>query len=337
MARLASSRGSVRCAALSLCLALVCLLAPWSTPSIAAQTLDLAGYRQIIASSLSDLRQGTASPHDVADRLRSITAVTMPDRSSITPDVQGVIGYLDGTPPRVSDAESSLAAILAELDRAQANPMTAGERRDATARLNSILARSEFHARPEHHRQSIAAWIGHQLGRLLGPIFAPIGRIIAGWLWAVVPSTSVWTVAVIAVGLVAIVAVVVVAVRGIRRAFGPPVARLPESLGRRSISAAELRAEAEALARNRSYRLAVRALYLSALIQLDEQGILPFERSLTNREVLHAAAARGGSMLGDRLAPLVERFDLYWYGSESCGEADYKDFVRLTTWALEAK
>jgi hypothetical protein len=138
------------------------------------------------------------------------------------------------------------------------------------------------------------------------------------------------------IGVVALTALGIWAVRGLRRGFAPGVARLPVVAPGERINAVDLRREAEELAAHRSYRLAIRALYLAALLRLDERGVLAFDRALTNREVLKSAGTTGSASLVERLAPLVERFDRHWYGAVVCTEDDFREFSRLTAWAWEA-
>jgi hypothetical protein len=135
--------------------------------------------------------------------------------------------------------------------------------------------------------------------------------------------------------VVALTALSIWAIRGLRRGFAPGVARLPVVAPGERLTAIDLRREAEEMAGERSYRLAIRALYLAALVRLDERGVLSFERALTNREVLKNAGASGRSSLVDRLAPLVDRFVRHWYGAVVCTEDDYREFSRLAAWAWE--
>lgn len=77
-------------------------------------------------------------------------------------------------------------------------------------------------------------------------------------------------------------------------------------------TAAEARSQAQTLAGTGNYRAAVRQLYLAALLHLDEQGLLRFQRDQTNREVL--AQTKPGTEVHAHLKPAVETFDRVWYG-----------------------
>lgn len=314
---------------------LALVMASSNTHVADAQTLDLAGYRQVIQSSLTTLRNDPGSATEVANNLEAISGVRPTTQSMVKPDLSMVVSYLDAKPARVADAEAALSAILAHLDRAQnagANTQRLG---NADASLQSILARSEFNQKPSDASPSLTGWILHQLRRLLGPVLAPVGRFFVNLLRGVMPSPTVWVIGMGVVGLLAIAVVIAGPIRSIRRGFGPSVARHSIGIDSARLSAAELRDEADALARNNSYRLAIRTLYLAALMRLDERGVLRFDRSLTNREVLKTAATMGELALADRLAPLVNRFDRCWYGADTCSEQDYDEFTRLSRWAWE--
>jgi len=77
-------------------------------------------------------------------------------------------------------------------------------------------------------------------------------------------------------------------------------------------TASEVFDQASVLAHNGDYRAAVRSLYLSALLWLDEQDLLRYDRALTNREHLERAQRNPDLLL--RLKPVIETFDQVWYG-----------------------
>ena len=74
----------------------------------------------------------------------------------------------------------------------------------------------------------------------------------------------------------------------------------------------ERQKQAGEIARGGDYRAAMRYLYLSALLWLDERDMLRYDRALTNREYLERL--RDNAMLRERLRPMVETFDQVWYG-----------------------
>lgn len=74
------------------------------------------------------------------------------------------------------------------------------------------------------------------------------------------------------------------------------------------------------------YRTAVRYLYLSALLLLEERGLLRYDRSLTNREYLRTIAHR--PELSVVLRDVIEVFDRVWYGFQPLAAAEYNEYAR---------
>ena len=91
--------------------------------------------------------------------------------------------------------------------------------------------------------------------------------------------------------------------------------------------AALARAETAEAASN--FREALRFLYLSAILHLQERGILPYDKSLTNREYLRQAQA--DAELHTALGPAITVFDEVWYGHKPCDAetvANYRNLLQ---------
>lgn len=88
-------------------------------------------------------------------------------------------------------------------------------------------------------------------------------------------------------------------------------------------------ARAETAEAASDFRGALRFLYLSAILHLQERGVLPYDRSLTNREYLDQAQA--DSDLHTTLGPAITLFDEVWYGYKPCDAetvANYRDLLQ---------
>ena len=81
---------------------------------------------------------------------------------------------------------------------------------------------------------------------------------------------------------------------------------------------------AQSLSRGRDFRSAVRYLYLSSLLLLDERGLLRYDRTRTNREVLHPVADK--PELAQPLSEVVDVFDNVWYGYHELDEDRFKHY-----------
>lgn len=81
---------------------------------------------------------------------------------------------------------------------------------------------------------------------------------------------------------------------------------------------------AQQLSRGGDYRSAVRYLYLSSLLLMDERGVLRYDRSKTNREYLRSVA--NSPELAQPLEEVIEVFDNVWYGYHSLEEDTFKHY-----------
>ena len=73
------------------------------------------------------------------------------------------------------------------------------------------------------------------------------------------------------------------------------------------------------------YRTAVRYLYLSSLLLLDERGLLRYNRSQTNREYLRSVAHL--PKFAAILREVIDVFDRVWYGYQTLDEATYTQYA----------
>ncbi len=88
-------------------------------------------------------------------------------------------------------------------------------------------------------------------------------------------------------------------------------------------------AHAETAEASNDFRGALRYLYLSAVLHLQERGILPYDKSMTNREYLHQSQV--DINLQKTLGPAVTVFDEVWYGHKPCDAetvANYRDLLQ---------
>ncbi len=88
-------------------------------------------------------------------------------------------------------------------------------------------------------------------------------------------------------------------------------------------------AHADTAEASNDFRGALRYLYLSAVLHLQEHGILPYDKSLTNREYLHQSQL--DINLQETLGPAVTVFDEVWYGHKPCDAetvANYRDLLQ---------
>ena len=88
-------------------------------------------------------------------------------------------------------------------------------------------------------------------------------------------------------------------------------------------------AHAETAEAASDFRGALRYLYLSAILHLQERGVLPYDKSLTNREYL--SQAQNDVDLYAALGPAIKVFDEVWYGYKPCDAetvANYRSLLQ---------
>jgi hypothetical protein len=92
---------------------------------------------------------------------------------------------------------------------------------------------------------------------------------------------------------------------------------------------------AEDLSTQGDYRNAIRYLYLSSLLVLDEQGLMRYDRSRTNREYLRSVSSK--PELAKPLHDVIDVFDRVWYGFEGVDEETYQSYVERVDELREKK
>lgn len=87
--------------------------------------------------------------------------------------------------------------------------------------------------------------------------------------------------------------------------------------------------QSEIAVTSHNFRDALRFLYLSAILHLQERGVLTYDKSLTNLEYLHTLQAH--VELQEVLRPVIQVFDDVWYGYKPCNAdtiANYRELLQ---------
>jgi hypothetical protein len=275
------------------------LLAP---PAVIAQSQPpsletYAGWvREAFAAAQRSDRLGL---EDAAARLVATNSVRLPDDATIGVDNGWLRDALKSTEPDLPVIAARLGAIIDAL----AQPPSSAPA-DARERLQRLLDQPPF-KRPDEPQTP--AWLREffdWLGRVLEDAFRPLGRISPTG-----GRTAAWVIAII--GAVLLVGVLIYLLRGLRRGMVAS-AQAEDDDPAANLTAKTALDQAGGLARGGDYRTAVRYMYISALLWLDERDILRYDRALTNREYLERV--RDNPALSQRMTPIVETFDRVWYG-----------------------
>jgi hypothetical protein len=261
-------------------------------------------YAAALGDALAAVRRGEAAR--AADILARIAPAQVAAGYTLPVDNRDLLAALRAPAPDLPAAEAQLIALLAEV---MAAPDGRPPDPAVFAALDAVLAQPEFQPA---QRDPVDSFIGDLLHRLLN---LPIeDRQIRVNLVAVG-------------GTLLVLAVLGALIYNLWRMVAPHTA-LPvagDQAGER-LSARGALAQAGTLAAGGDYRAAIRYLYLSTLLLLDERRALRYDRSLTNREVLAQIAS--DEALVERLRPVVDEFDRVWYGFAPVDEAEYEEYRR---------
>jgi hypothetical protein len=93
--------------------------------------------------------------------------------------------------------------------------------------------------------------------------------------------------------------------------------------------------KAKDISKGGDYRTAVRYLYISSLLTLDERGLMRFDRSKTNREYLRSVAAF--PQLSAPLRDVIDVFDRVWYGFQPLDEDHFQHYAEKVDQLREQK
>jgi hypothetical protein len=214
---------------------------------------------------------------------------------------------------RLAAMREAAEALLSPADRADLD--------QSRAHVDRILSDREFQGSHEPSwldklKARVSSWISSRLDKLFGRmgISASVGNALA------------WT-------LVTLVGLLLAfwAVRSVMNA----AARSEMDL-RGAVPAGQdwryWAREARAAAERGDYRAAIHAAYWTAVAQLEENQLLPEDRSRTPRESLRLV--QRGSAAYDPLAHLTRRFEVTWYGYHLATSADWAE-VRKQLETLE--
>jgi hypothetical protein len=185
--------------------------------------------------------------------------------------------------------------------------------------LAQILAGSEFQSLKEEPGPLQRLWqsIKDFLSDIFNRIFPRLGAGPGSLLRLVLTAA----------GVIALIITLVFTVRGILS----DIVAEEESQDADEDSLAVVSAEqalerARTYSRSGDYRSAVRYLYMSSLMLLEERGLVRYDRTQTNQEYLRGVASR--PELANVLRDVIDVFDRVWYGFQALDQQSFSHYVR---------
>lgn len=248
----------------------------------------------------------------VAEQWAGVTAVSTADNEVIQLDHAFLLAKFRADPPDLTAVSGFLEAMLAARD---SWPAATHNLADLDP-LSDLLSKEEFQW-PEASREP------NRFGDLLGRFFQ--------WLDDVFPDTGLnlggaWLGDLLGiVGAVILAAVLFSAFRGLFLDFiAESDLREREALEEEMLTAETALKKAQTLSSGGDYRMAVRYLYLSTLLIMEERGLFRYDRAKTNREYLRSLQGQPELVL--ILGDVVEVFDRVWYGYQPLSQVDYSQY-----------
>jgi hypothetical protein len=291
----------------------------------AAGTVDAADYLQLLLDTAGALR---AEPVDeatltaLASRWDAIEEVAWPAGQVVPVDT----GYVAR---QLRDPARDGPALAAELE-ARAGLLGGGEPAgvpagQSDALLDDILSRPEFQYDTPPQELSLFQRLERRLLDLLGRFLNWLDGVLGGSGSGQTAANLLQFILV----FLAVTALVVILLQLVSRALGGmwvQESALPPERPDEPLTADGALSQARTLSGGGDFRSAVRYLYLSLLLSLEERGFVRYDRSLTNREYLRSVADR--PEVARVLADVIDVFDRVWYGYQPIDESVYRRYER---------
>ena len=274
----------------------------WELVRSTRQTV--AGLKSVTGTEVSQQLNSLASRWD------QVSAVELPDGTLIQIRPEYLTRELRTEAPDLARLEKSLDALLKAHEE---YPQKVFSLQDLDP-LKKILARTEF-----QWDQGQALVLPDWLGKIYDAVVNFTDRLV----FAIVNLLVQWRILFIITGSILFALILFYISRNLSRSLaGNAQLGVEDEAGEGIVTSKGALQRAQTLSMQGDYRNAVRFLYLSSLLVLDEQGLLRYDRSRTNREVLRSVSSRPD--LADPLRDVIDVFDRVWYGYEPVDEQTYQ-------------
>jgi len=272
-------------------------------------------YWALVQESKNEIAQLKDAPSEqipgkmdeLAARWESVTEVEV-DGGIVPIDHRYLIDALRAVPPDLVKLDGMLASLLEAKEAAPNGIFSSAD----LSSLKEILSRPEFQWK-ETASNPVSDWIQKildsidlWLNRILNATFDIAGSDVTAILMAIILAVILFFV--------------------LRTLFTDFMSesKLSADSDEEPLTSESAFAKAQQLSRGGDYRAAVRYLYLSPLLILDERGIMRYDRSKTNREYLRSVS--NSPELSRPLGEVIDVFDNVWYGHHSLGEDSFKHY-----------
>ncbi len=284
--------------------------------------------RQIVAGLSAEPSESVRPALDeLVSQWEAVKQVQLKDGQTVPVDNSYLVLLLKSSnTDNLTIAESLVETLLEAHRKYPSEVFTAAD----LDRLNAILSDPRFQWK-EAQLNPIQKWIQEQFKRFtdwLNSLFGEQIKRFNEWLNSLFGNNNFSGDTFSLVPILTTILLVAVLAYVFRSLFFDLVAesRLAEDASAEGepLTAEQALARAHSLSRGGDYRSAVRYLYLSSLLLLDERGLLRYDRSKTNREYLRSLS--NTPELSEPLNEVIDVFDNVWYGYHSLDEDTFKHY-----------
>jgi hypothetical protein len=251
----------------------------------------------------------------LSQKWESVTAVTRGDGQVVALDNSYLLAALNAEEPDPNDIVEIFDALLSAHRNYPSEVFSPND----LAPLNKILARPEFQWNEGEDKNPVNDFFQ----KLINKFLEWLNKLFGGGD----NETVVVDAPVSPLPFAATVLLLLVLLYAFRTLFGDFIREaraLDENGGEETLTSKGAFERAQALSRGGDYRSAVRYLYLSSLLLLDERGLLRYDRSKTNREYLRSVSS--SPEIAKPLGEVIEIFDDVWYGYHPMDENSFQTY-----------
>jgi hypothetical protein len=309
----------------------VLLLLVWVGTARGQPDLPWQAYWQLVDETDQTVSFAERSPaqaqalmKDLAERWENVTHVTLPGGELLVVNSGVLVDQLELLHPDWKELHALLAQMKASQSRAS---LAAFSEQDARA-VQAILERPEYAWPDDSQQNPIQRFIANLLQKLLDFLnqLLPRGETTGGLGLYLFYTLGVFLI---------LMLVLYFSLRGIFRELVQDANLEKASDGEEGLTATQAMQRAQDSAGAGDHRLAVRYLYLSLLLLLEERGLLRYNRSRTNREYLRSVQDHPQVAL--LLQDVIEVFDRVWYGYQAIDDSSYANYVEQVNRLKEQK
>ena len=251
---------------------------------------------------------------NLAAQWENIRAIRLADDTIMPVDHNFIVARLRQPIPDLDGLEGLLAAMQVERQNWPAY-------RFSTSQIEAL---QQILAQPEFQWQSVQPSLLQQWWEaLVRKLYELLSRLLGN---RVVSGAPILEYILLGLGVLTIGLVGVFVIRSLWGSVGSEAEIDPsEEAGDELLTAESAMKKALELSTGGDYRLAVRYLYLSSLLLLEERGMLRYDRSKTNREYLRSVA--NNPEVAANLGELVNVFDRVWYGYQPIDQVTFERYT----------